>query len=456
MSVEGSADGSFEVEQDDTEWIEDEPAHEDSLEEIFETAISRDSSVDSFNKLQIGKSRQEIDDESTTADFVNTLIEEGLFSPPQMQSPAFEDQIDYQMPLEPEMPPFLTTPDLGDAVRATPMLAGVEPVFEGMSASGANEEVGNPPGPTHHAERAALAHALPPMGTVIPPGQPNIPTESDHRMLLNANAAQPSLPVQSTSTSIGPKSTQVGPMHDPFITLQTATSIISPPRQRAEDSIPLGRTSHADRIQAARALATQSIGLGMPRSPAISVGLTKAHGAAHDDESLRTVSGRQVSVDSKEMLFDASFEEDTPVEKEIIAGPSRLGGGDGLLAPRGLPKPPKPQQLDLPSPITSPTRSTERQEEVSEKRVRHSGGVVGIVLTMIVELYGQTSLASLYRLDITNRTFQSDDGYPSSPVLRITFRQLGRRGGDYSSSHSTFYLLTEESEKGEPASFARA
>ncbi|ORY25090.1 hypothetical protein BCR39DRAFT_309113 [Naematelia encephala] len=365
MSVEGSADGSFDVDkEEDHEWLEDEH-REDSLEEILSSSSIGGSQelLDKLGVLRVANPDTSPilsdmghvnNDESTTADFVNTLIEEGLFSPPQLPTPAFEDQPTFELPLEDDTEPkisFLSTPSLGDSVHATPLLAEMPQLDAPFYPK--TDSDGVPYGRSHHAERAVIAHSFPPMGEMPSLEQPRLPHEADHGMLLNANAAQPALPVRPTTpTDNGPRAHQSGAMHDPFITIQTATDIISPPRERSEDGIPLGRTSHAERVHAARVLATQSIGLGMPRSAAVAKGLTHAQTSDSSKESVRTLSGREVNVDEREVMFDVSFE-DLPLEDEPKS--------------RGLPKPPKPEPLDVPSPVTSPAKVVQ-QDDKAEKR----------------------------------------------------------------------------------------
>ena len=267
MSVEGSVDGSFEV---DSSFEQEENSLDDILHDDTDLVdVSRD-----MRSLRVTNPDDDVEgsplaegygDESTTADFVNTLIEEGLFSPPPLDTPAMPEQDDFVMPLEDDAPPVssfapvLSTPSLGDSVHGTPLFDGLMP----DSLFPTHDPEGLPYGRSHHAERAALAHQAP----HEPPhlDQP-FPRNEDHQMLQNADVTLPALPVGLDTSA--PVARQAGPMPDPFITLQTATAIVSPQKDRVEDGVPLGRTSHAERLQAARALATQSLGLGLPGRPA--------------------------------------------------------------------------------------------------------------------------------------------------------------------------------------------
>jgi hypothetical protein len=376
-------DGSFEMEtqsegEDEGDWA-DEDLRDDSLEDILHEPATLDKAYgrQPFRVTNPDVSVPDISDdghggvgdESATAEFMDTLISEGLFSPPELSTPAFEDYPHFQLPTQShEAAPFLSTPSLGDSVHATPLLAGVEPELVASDRDAA----GVPYGRTHHAERNAAAHAAPVhLGAVIE--QPDMPHGSDHQMLMNGNAALPaSAPGLARSTS-GRMAHQSGPIPDPFLTIQTATSVLSPPQtDRSEGGIPLGRTSHIERMQAARMLATQSLGIGMPRSPAVSQHMTRSN-----SESLRPIESapEEEDVDS-EMLFDASFEmsndgddADAVSDKEVEPVPTRLAGlqkamereeeAEVSAAGRRLPKPPKVAEIKLPSPITSPSKSSE-------------------------------------------------------------------------------------------------
>lgn len=383
MSVEGATpDGSFELEAtDDEEWA-DETA-DNSLEEILlepdslDKAISRQQYRIANPDMPAMEASEDghggVGDESATAEFMDTLIEEGLFSPPEVEADTFADYP--HMSLGGSQPaPFLSTPSLGDSVHATPLLAGVEPDQMYADTDGA----GIPYGRTHRAERNMRAHSeeLPHDEPLSQPATLHHSREDGQRMLLNANAAQPALPQSPEQKKKAPLAHQDGPMPDPFITLQTATNVLSPQRdtQREEGGVPLGRTSHAERVQAARMLATQQLGLGMPRSPAVNNDLTGANSQTFQDAPIispsPSPSHEDEDVDS-EMLFDASFElgNDGTTSRKVsdAPAPSRLAGLQAMIeqeelaivdpaASRRLPKPPKVAEVKLPSPITSPSK----------------------------------------------------------------------------------------------------
>lgn len=159
-------------------------------------------------------------------------------------------------------------------------------------------------------------------------------------------------------------------MQDPFITIQTITQGES--KERSEGGIPLGRTSHAERTKAARLLATQGLGIGMPRSPAtLRPAVTKAdspHGPPSEDGT--SISGSSDNGDEPMRVQPRRlFESDlmiSPEEEEILRKQrerdemlemetrERELAGSRDQVKRTLPKPPKPQQLRLPSPVRSP------------------------------------------------------------------------------------------------------
>ncbi|OXG24431.1 hypothetical protein C361_02285 [Cryptococcus neoformans Tu259-1] len=361
LSAEPSADGSFDVE------MEDEADWEDERQNSLDDLLIEEENVSPNEQIE-QESHDDHDaqhNESTTADFMDTLVQEGLFSPPEMDTPAFQDQAAFEIPLETSFTeaenesdrPYLATPSLGDSVHASPLFGNHDVFSETDSA-------GIPYGRTHHAERAAEAHK-----TVlhIPIEQPSLPHAQEHRMLFNANAAQPSIlpPITPTSPSFyhdyndpfasvtpslssrapepksqqgpEPHAHQSGPLPDPFITLQTATKTILPSEEsknREEDGVPLGRTSHKDRVLAARMLATRELGLGMPGRP---------------NRSVPTLSPPTSPLSESEPVFE--WREEEVVEEKPI---------------RKLPKvpPPAPMPVEVPSPVMSPQKEIEENKLV--------------------------------------------------------------------------------------------
>ncbi|WVF65953.1 hypothetical protein IAT40_000691 [Kwoniella sp. CBS 6097] len=385
LSAEPSMDGSFDIqaeEEDADEWV-DEAVHmhrDNSLDELLSGAHAIDHPMMEPSPMISDENEGQMPDGSTTAEFMDTLIEEGLFSPPTMDTPAFDDQDNFELPLEPvdhdSDRPFLSTPSLGGSVNVTPLLAS--DMFAEM------DQHGVPYGRTHHAERAAAAHSLASGAQTDKFVQPGFPQNQDHNMLMNANAAQPVIPKSPTHypeyndpfASAAPHAHQVSAMPDPFITIQTATNVLPiQHQQREEDGIPLGRTSHAERIQARRMLATQSLGLGMPRSPAISHGLTREYS---EDKSESGSEGEHVSEGEILMGTIHDVRQDQANKAPPTLAPiimARNGSGDSTesTTKRRLPKvpAPAPMPIDIPSPVTSPTKNDEIEQDnltIADKR----------------------------------------------------------------------------------------
>ncbi|WRT63799.1 uncharacterized protein IL334_000724 [Kwoniella shivajii] len=379
MSAEPSMDGSFDVTRDDEDedgWVDERViqmhlARDDSLDDLLSDsqAMNRHMLLNSGEASPIltEENDGQMLDGSTTAEFMDTLIEEGLFSPPTMDTPAFEDQAAFELPLEPldgdSDRPFLSTPSLGDSVHVTPLLAG--------EMFGETDSAGIPYGRTHHVERAAVAHSLSLIEKVSTIEQPGFPRNQEHSMLMNINASQPAIPqspihypeYNDPFASSAPHAHQAGVMPDPFITVQTATNVLPIQHmERDEDGVPLSRTSHAERIQARRVLATQSLGLGMPRSPAISQELTKNY-TPEEQIHLERNNGAEI-------LFDPDFD-----TREVAAPGSPMIRNASQESEEGskrrLPKipAPAPMPFDIPSPVTSPVKNVDEDKlTVADKR----------------------------------------------------------------------------------------
>ena len=354
-SVEASADGSFEVESE--------------VEDVSLDSISLDgSNLDRSPSVSPERATNDshdygLGDESTTADFVDALIEEGLLSPHQNAASAFGHRPSISE-VSDDAAPALSTPSLGESIHMTPLLATMD-----LDHTNNNDQVdsaGIPYGRTHHAERAATAHKAVPSGP--PVKQPDLPHQSDQQLLFNKNAAQPSIysdpfefaPISPTRQY----SKQIAPMPDPFITLQTTTSVLPSSdvqRTRSEDGVPLGRTSHAERMQAARMLATQSLGLGMPRSPAVSRDLSTAMATSNLPTPAKpsTPAGKSTEEDL-DSLFDVSFES---VRRASVGQSVPIEKKDEVVPETPKKAMPAPQSVHLPSPVD--TSADDKKEEVS-------------------------------------------------------------------------------------------
>ncbi|BEI81241.1 hypothetical protein CcaverHIS002_0204010 [Cutaneotrichosporon cavernicola] len=221
-SADTSLNDSYVYEHDqDDDWT-DEAEHEDDW---MRTVVNNDNSLDEEN----------IGDESATADFMDEIFGDNTADDVMDgETPVFADHDRFEIPMEQSF-------DQQDAGT---------PLFEYHDLS--IDDV--PPSPKH-------LHTFTPH--LNPGKQPDLPHNEDHTMLLNADAHQPATGARHED-SPGPHAHQEGPLFDPFLTIQTATEVMIETTERAEDGVPLGRTSHHERMQARRVLATQSLGLGYP------------------------------------------------------------------------------------------------------------------------------------------------------------------------------------------------
>lgn len=221
-------------------------------------------------------------EESMTANFIDSLVEDGYFSPPQVNEAEMASSIEQDTPPMLDFAPQLSTPSLGGSMSMTPELrqAGNSDNGHGHGVGyGEADERGIPYGRSHHIDRAIQAHSLEFHQTSRPMPQPDLPSEKrrpGEPTLRNADASQPSTGLPTTNQlPMGPYASQSGSFVDPFVTLETVTKLYkeettshNPQLQREEDEVPLGRSSHNERAKVARLMATQSLGLGMPRRPA--------------------------------------------------------------------------------------------------------------------------------------------------------------------------------------------
>ncbi|WVQ76151.1 hypothetical protein IAR50_005803 [Cryptococcus sp. DSM 104548] len=407
ISAEPSMDGSFDVDAgmgDEADW-EDEN-RENSLDDLLAEKESVEPSEEGHDEPT----------ESSTADFMDTLVEEGLFSPPEMDTPAFSDQDGYELPLETSFidiqsqtddsdRPYLATPSLGGSVNASPLFAPHE-AFPDV------DEAGIPYGRTHHAERALEAHQH--RLEVGRFEQPSLPRDGGHGMLLNADASKPSLSIPPTSPSFyhdyndpfasvtpslptpkakpapspapapapEPHAHQTSPLPDPFLTIQTATATLHPEEeQREEAGVPLGRTSHQERVMAARMMATRGLGLGMPGRP---------HAGPFSPQPVA------------QPVFEREHEVEEPVRK--------------------LPKAPvpAPAPISLPSPVSmSKYEGMETQEPVENKN-----------------LLGALTLPSI---DKTSPFFQTTSTFDQAPAA------TPESGSESASDHASSSPASSES-----------
>jgi hypothetical protein len=306
--------------EDNEEWIDDGDVDwvgQVVREEIDERNASRDAndiSIDSEDMAPTGNV-------SATADFMDSLIEEGLFTEEQNEDEAFGDE--FEIPME----SFSEYIDRGG--DDTP-----------MASTPVSKQKELPESPRH-------VHTFAPH---LPPGQqPNLPHTDDHSMLRTADAHQPALPGAHASSSPGPHARQEGVLYDPFITIQTATDVLVSHGQRSEGDVPLGRTSHAERVQAARMLATQKLGLGFPGH------MPRSGPAAHeaDPDSSLVNAALDSDVFGAVIASPAKSKADRKASETIeLEGPSkRMSQFRAAKASTPRKQAPPPAQIEVPSPV---------------------------------------------------------------------------------------------------------
>lgn len=359
-------------------------------------------------------SGRQVANESMTANFIDSLVEDGYFSPPEMNTPQFADEaqqpsITTQLDL-----PRLSTPSLGGSIHISPAPeAGAFPMPPARQED--VNEYGIPHGRMHHAERAVMAHAA---GShvdhaVEQPDLPRVGAAAGLPLPRTANAAAPlvqSRKVESLARDGVAHAHQAGVFEDPFMTIQTATSVYMHEESttftyRKEGGVPLGRTSHSDRAKVARLMATQQLGLGMPRRPTLPSHPQDEESEdgslilSDDDDDDADYSSSQInpppSQDDRWKRLDqanaiAKEEASASVVVSHAAGDRQSSNGSevsvekrssylatsvlsspgGPLPKRSLPEPPKPQPLGLPEPIEVATHIKEAEVSVVQSMFR--------------------------------------------------------------------------------------
>lgn len=404
VSLDNFGFSNFDLDGDDEEWTDADG--DDWVGQLVQTADTsspqrsdREMSHDSEDTPHVG-------DTSATADFMDSLMDDGFLSPPRAETEAFEDQAEFELPMEASFTSFEMPLEDSPARNSQS-----DDNTESVSSQGAVlstpliEQLLLPQSPHH-------VHTITPH---LDPGvQPNLPHSDDHSMLLNGDAAQPAAG-KPHPASPGPHSHQEGGLYDPFITIQTATELNGEHHERSEDGVPLGRTSHPDRGNAARALAVQSaLGRGFPShpprsGPPVSASTTSGSESdspysapallpAHPSDDVfgaviaspaarkvspaspappRKVSDRKVSDvpelqgPSKRMAMFKRTKETTPKPsgKDLPPSPVEEEEAAAATAPltprRVLPRPPlpPPAALDLPSPVHMVASQPESESE---------------------------------------------------------------------------------------------
>ena len=337
-------------------------------------------------------------DESMTANFIDSLVEDGYFSPPAMQTATMPNQI-FDTPSVPgetpilnsfmDFTPKLETPSFGSslgfstpAMENPPNLHNVEQDSEVLRSLGKDnlDDAGIPYGRTHHSERVALARALPIHigGSIEQPALPKPSSRSQEPLVRSADATQPSLPVlnhhRQDVYGDYPRVQQDGAFVDPFVTVQTVSHTYQQGSSgsRYEQGGELtSRPGHNDRAKVARLLATQSLGLGLPNHPKQpslpSTGLPAkryiSYGESEDgseedesdDEPAAQMSLASAAPPARQALATPPKTEDMSDRRPLLSQKlEQLCSPSMSSAKRALPKPPQPRQLDIPSPKLAP------------------------------------------------------------------------------------------------------
>lgn len=199
----------------------------------------------------------EDEDQSTTANFIDSLVEDGYLSPPRSQS-------------DPALDGYPASGYQGDDRRVS-LGESMEKIGSARTEYGVMDEGGVPFGRTHHVERQAAAREVQRAHHEQSVQQPALPRQGDEPMLRSADVRTPATS-QANYNHDDIEAHQDGQFVDPFVTIQTATRINTgapEQAQRQEGGVPLGRTSHAERAKVARVLATRGLGLGMPARPMV-------------------------------------------------------------------------------------------------------------------------------------------------------------------------------------------
>ena len=324
-------------------------------------------------------------DESMTANFIDSLVEDGYFSPPAMQTATMPNQI-FDTPSVPgetpvlnsfmDFTPKLETPSFGSSLGfSTPAMENlphVEQDSEVLRSLGKDslDDAGISYGRTHHSERVALARGLPTdLGNPIEqPALPKLPTRSQEPSLQGTNVIRPSLPVVEQGIyGDYPRVQQGGGFVDPFVTVQMAPQAYDQGSSSSHREQGEGRGGHNERSKVARLLATQSLGLGLPNHPKQpslpSTGLPakryisygESEDGSEEDESDDEPATQMPLSSVARPVWQAPPTEDIPDRRPLLSQKlEQLCSPSTSSAKRALPKPPQPQQLDIPSPKLAP------------------------------------------------------------------------------------------------------
>ncbi|KAJ9121540.1 hypothetical protein QFC22_002158 [Naganishia vaughanmartiniae] len=345
------------------------------------------------------------EDESTTANFIDSLYADGYLSPPQSQS-------------ESSLAAQATSAAMSDSVRSNSIDEGDLPNgFRSQEAERYDEqsynnlerdECGIPLGRTHHADRAVAARevqrqhheGLSVQQPALPRVAPGDGQQLGETMLRSGDVTVPAVKgSNSHRQEHSINAHQDGQFVDPFVTIQTATRVnyndnqtgevpatrvdAVKPQPRDEGGVPLGRTSHAERAKVARILATRGLGLGMPARPMVPFVLGGHRGRGQEDQSEDGSEGSDEEYDDRgysipdlsnvasqaDRTYQSreSYHPQQPIPRIHQAShhveevklapivsplPEEFDQNGSLNSRRALPKPPKPVPvIGMPSPV---------------------------------------------------------------------------------------------------------
>lgn len=406
--------------EEDDEWVTDDNAE---LHWVGATVIAqerdRDASQDSEDLMQ------SMGDTSATADFLDSLYDETPFSPPQQEEHAFHDDSEYEIPME-SFSEYITDLDAASATEssdavATP-IAATTPIME---------QVPLPPKSPHHV---SVSHP-----NLLPGEQPRLPHNEDHHMLLNGDVSQPAINAEHSFTSSGPHAHQQGAMYDPFITLQTATDVLVDHKERSENGVPLGRTSHAERVQAARMLATQKLGLGFPgQAPRVAPGDSESSESDQDSPVIHEkpladndVFGAVISSPAPRKVSNRNVSERKVSDVPELQGPSKRMAqfrSTKTATPTKRQSMPTPAPVEVPSPVqlVSPrTTSNSTDDSTTSSLSTNSASSASVVnrlsLPLSLPSFNSSPLmstASLVPSDSEHTAVQAERELPALPTER--------------------------------------
>ena len=150
--------------------------------------------------------QHEDEDQSTTANFIDSLVEDGFLSPPRSQS-------------DPALEGYVHREDIGLSLGES-----MGKIGSARTGNRVFDEVGVPFGRTHHAERQAAAREVQCAHHELSVQQPALPRQGLEPMLRRGDVRTPAI-TQANQHHDDIEAHQDGQFVDPFVSIQTATRI---------------------------------------------------------------------------------------------------------------------------------------------------------------------------------------------------------------------------------------